>query len=187
MLSKSELRARVKEKMKNLDYSKKNIMDEKIRNNVYKIPEYIGADIIFSYVSKEKEVDTLDLIDHSMTQGKIVCVPLTKKEGNSLEARRIDTLNDLRTGNFNILEPKEGTKIVDPKEIEILFIPGLAFGTGFERLGRGGGYFDRFLLQSTGLKVGLAYEFQIFESLPIQKHDIKMDIIITDERIISHV
>jgi 5-formyltetrahydrofolate cyclo-ligase len=187
MLSKSELRAAVKEKMKNLDYSKKIIMDEKIRNNVYKLPEYMGADIIFSYVSKEKEVGTIDLINHSITHGKRVCVPLTKKEDNSLEAREIDTLNDLKTGNFNILEPNENTKIVDPKKIDILFIPGLAFSIGFERLGRGGGYFDRFLLQSSGLKVGLAYDFQIFESLPVQKHDIKMDIIITDERIISHV
>ncbi|NYT04570.1 MAG: 5-formyltetrahydrofolate cyclo-ligase [Candidatus Methanofastidiosa archaeon] len=187
MLSKSELRTTVKEKMKNLDYSKKSIMDEKIRNNVYKLPEYMDAEIIFSYVSKEKEVDTVDLINHAINNGKKVCVPLTKKEDNSLEARRIDTLNDLKTGNFSILEPKDCTKILDPKEIEILFIPGLAFGTRCERLGRGGGYFDRFLLQSTGIKVGLAYEFQIFESLPIQKHDIKMDIIITDERIISHV
>ncbi|HNR44178.1 MAG TPA: 5-formyltetrahydrofolate cyclo-ligase [Methanofastidiosum sp.] len=187
MVSKSELRARIKEEMANLDYAKKGIMDEKIRNTIYSLKEYRLANTIFTYVSKDKEVDTIDLITHSMTLGKAVCVPLTKKEDNSLEIREIEELRDLKIGNFDILEPNENTKSTNPKEIELFFIPGLAFGAGCERLGRGGGYFDRFLMNSKGLKVGLAYEFQIFDSLPVQKHDIKMDMIITNKRIISRV
>ncbi|MCC7572986.1 MAG: 5-formyltetrahydrofolate cyclo-ligase [Candidatus Methanofastidiosum sp.] len=187
MLSKSELRAAIKEQIVNLDYAKKEVMDEKIRKNIYNLNEYWVAKTIFSYVSKDKEVDTLDLINHSISLGKTVCVPLTKKENNSLEMRKIEDLMDLKIGNFNILEPNDHAKCVNSKEVEILFIPGLAFGIGRERLGRGGGYFDRFLVQSTGLKVGLAYEFQIFDSLPVQKHDIKMDMIITDKRIINCV
>ena len=187
MLSKSELRAMIKEEMANLDYAKKKIMDEKIRNNIYGLGQYCTAKTIFTYVSKDKEANTIDLITNSISLGKIVCVPLSKKNNKSLEIRKIEELKDLKLGNFNILEPNESTKIINPKEIELLFIPGLAFGTGCERLGRGGGYFDRFLLESKGLKVGLAYEFQIFKSLPIQKHDIKMDMIITDARIISCV
>ena len=186
MLSKSELRAMIKEEMANLDYVKKRIMDEKIRNNIYGLKEYCTAKTILTYVSKDKEVDTLDLITHSISLVKTICVPLTKNN-NSLEIRKIEDLMDLKVGNFNILEPNEHTRIINPNEIELLFIPGLAFGTGCERLGRGGGYFDRFLLESRGLKVGLAYEFQIFDSLPVQKHDIKMDMIITDARIISCV
>ena len=187
MLSKSELRAKIKEEMDTLDYTKKSNMDEKIRNNIYSLKEYCTAKTILTYVSKDKEVDTIDLITHSISLKKTVCVPLTKKNNNSLEIRKIEDLNDLKVGNFNILEPNEHTKIINPKEIEILFIPGLAFGRGCERLGRGGGYFDRFLLGSSGLKVGLAYEFQIFDSLPVQKHDIKMDRIITDASLISCV
>ncbi len=187
MLSKSELRAKIKEEMTNLDYAKKIIMDEKIRNNIYGLKEYCTAKTILTYVSKDKEVDTIDLITHSISLRKTVSVPLTKKNNNSLEIREIEDIKDLKVGSFNILEPNENTKIINPKQIELLFIPGLAFGTGCERLGRGGGYFDRFLLESRGLKVGLAYEFQIFDSLPIQKHDIKMDMIITDTRIISCV
>ena len=186
MLSKSELRNMIKEEMANLDYAKKRIMDEKIRNNIYGLKEYCTAKTILTYVSKDKEVDTLDLITHSISLAKTICVPLTKNN-NSLEIRKIEDLTDLKVGNFNILEPNEHTKIINPKELELLFIPGLAFGTGCERLGRGGGYFDRFLLESKGLKVGLAYEFQIFDSLPVQKHDIKMDMIVTDSRIISCV
>ncbi|HII95284.1 MAG TPA: 5-formyltetrahydrofolate cyclo-ligase [Candidatus Methanofastidiosum sp.] len=187
MVSKSELRARIKEEMANLNYAKKDIMDEKIRNSIYSLKEYRLANIIFTYVSKDKEVDTIDLISHSITLGKAVCVPLTKKDNNSLEIREIKDLVDLKIGNFDILEPNKNTKITNPEEIELLFIPGLAFGVRCERLGRGGGYFDRFLMSSRGLKVGLAYEFQIFDSLPVEKHDIKMDMIITNKRIISCV
>lgn len=187
MLSKSELRVRIKEEMANLDYVKKSIMDEKIRNNIYGLKDYCKAKTILTYVSKDKEVDTIELITHSISLRKTVCAPLTKKSNNSLEIRKIEDLKDLKVGNFNILEPNEHTKVINPKNIEILFIPGLAFGIGCERLGRGGGYFDRFLLDSNGLKVGLAYEFQVFDSLPVQKHDIKMDMIITDSRLISCV
>ncbi|MDY1590654.1 MAG: 5-formyltetrahydrofolate cyclo-ligase [Methanofastidiosum sp.] len=187
MLSKSELRSRITEEMANLDYAKKNIMDEKIRDNIYDLEEYSSAKTIFTYVSKDKEVDTIDLITHSITLGKVVCVPLTKKESNSLEIREIKDLMDLKIGNFSILEPNQNTKITNPEEIELLFIPGLAFGGRCERLGRGGGYFDRFLMSTSGLKVGLAYDFQIFDSLPIRKHDIKMDIIITNRQIINCV
>ncbi len=187
MVSKYDLRLIIKRKMENLDPSKKCIMDEKIRNNIYSLRKYFISQNIFSYVSKEKEVDTINLIDHSITIGKMVCVPLVNKEDNSLEARRINSLLDLKVGNFNILEPNENTEITNLGKIEILFIPGLAFSTECERLGRGGGYFDRFLSEATGVKIGLAYDFQIFQSLPVEKHDIKMDIIITDERIINHV
>ena len=187
MLSKSELRAKIKEEMANLDYAKKDIMDKKIRNSIYSLKEYRLANTIFTYVSKDKEVGTIDLINHSISLGKTICVPLTKIDNNSLEIREIKDLTDLKIGNFDILEPNEKTKIINPKEIELSFIPGLAFGIGCDRLGRGGGYFDRFLMSSRGLKVGLAYEFQIFDSLPVQKHDIKMDRIITTKRIINCV
>lgn len=187
MLSKSELRARIKEEMANLNYAKKDIMDEKIRSSIYSLKEYHSAKTIFTYVSKDKEVDTINLITHSITLGKKVCVPLTKKDNNSLEIREIEDLMDLKIGNFDILEPNENTKNTNPEEIELFFIPGLAFGAGCERLGRGGGYFDRFLMSSRGLKVGLAYEFQIFDSLPVQKHDVRMNMIITNKRIIHCV
>ena len=93
----------------------------------------------------------------------------------------------MEIGNFNILEPKKHTKKINHSNIDIFFIPGVAFGTKCERLGRGGGYFDRFLLGVNGLKIGLAYEFQIFDSLPTEKHVIAMDMIITEKRVITCV
>ena len=188
MSSKAEIRAIIKEKMKNLEYSSKVSMDEEIRKNIYNLREYYDSRSIFSYVSQEREVDTIYLINRSITCGKIVCVTLIVKKNSALELRIIkDFKTDLEIGNFNILEPKKHTKKIDHRNIDIFFIPGVAFGTKCERLGRGGGYFDRFLLGINSLKIGLAYEFQIFDSLPTEKHDITMDMIITEKRVITCV
>jgi 5-formyltetrahydrofolate cyclo-ligase len=118
--------------------------------------------------------------------GKIVGVPLIRSN-KELEIKKIEDMNQLKIGRYDILEPIEELKTINPNDPEILFIPGIAFGINYERLGRGGGYFDIFLPKTSGLKVGLAYEFQIFDSLPVQEHDIKMDIIVTEKRIIRHV
>ncbi len=186
MDSKAELRALIKEKYAYLDEKDKRAMDKKIRKNIYKLEEYLKAKIIFSYVSKDKEVDTLELISHSLNIGKIIGVPLIVNN-REFQTRRIQDLNQLKVGKYNILEPNKDLEIINPNKFEILFIPGLAFGIGFERLGRGGGYFDRFLSESPGIKIGLAYDFQILNSLPVLDHDVKMDIIITNERIIYRV
>ena len=183
MDSKEAIRAMIKDKFSYLNGTDKLSMDKKIRKNIYKLKEYQKANTIFSYVSKDKEVDTLKLISHSFEINKIVGVPLIK-ENHELITKKIQNLGQLNIGKFNILEPSENLKTIDPNDFEILFVPGLAFGTGFERLGRGGGYFDRFLTKSSGIKIGLAYEFQVFSSLPILDYDIKMDMIITNERII---
>lgn len=186
MASKTEIRATIKERFATLDENNKKIMDKKIIKNILNLEEYAKAKTIFSYVSKDKEVDTLELIVHSINNKKIVGVPIVK-EKYKLDSIRINSLNELKIGKYNILEPKENSEKINPKDFELLFIPGLAFGIGGERLGRGGGYFDRFLLELPGLKIGLAYEFQIFNSLPILDHDIKMDLIVTDKRILTRV
>ncbi len=187
MLSKSEIRTTVKKKMFDFDISHKMASDQKIRDNIYSLREYKMAETISSYVSKDEEVDTINIIAQSINLKKTVCVPLVIRHNSLLEMRKVQSLDDLKVGCFNILQPKENTKIVNPKDIELFFIPGIAFSEKGERIGRGGGYFDRFLSECDGPKIGLSYEFQVFDSLPVQKHDIKMDIIVTEDRVISFV
>lgn len=182
MPSKSEIRTIVKEKMFQFKNSEKIIFDQKISDKMFNLKEYKMAKTISSYVSKDKEVDTINIINKSLNIGKNVCVPLVIKNNNFLEMRKVQSINDLKTGSFNILEPKESTQVVNPKDIDIFLIPGIAFTQKGERIGRGGGYFDKFLSKCEGVKVGLAYEFQVFDWFPNQSHDIKMDILITENR-----
>lgn len=81
---------------------------------------------------------------------------------------------------FEILGPRENTQIIDP---EILLIPGLSFSPEGERLGRGKGFYDRFLENFKGIKIGLCFECQIENGIPTEEHDKKMDFIVTEKKI----
>lgn len=101
------------------------------------------------------------------------------------------SLDELETGLYGIKEPKElfrsrKDRIFDPKQIDLVIVPGLAFDINGNRLGRGKGYYDRFLrhLSPKTLKIALAFECQIFETIPRDSNDVPMDLVVTEERII---
>ena len=85
--------------------------------------------------------------------------------------------------SFGILEPSDVIEIKHPSEIDVILVPGVAFTREGGRLGMGKGYYDRFLKQCTGVKIGLAYHEQILDVIPTEAHDVDMDILITDETI----
>ena len=95
----------------------------------------------------------------------------------------INDWNDLSTGAYGILEPRE-IKIALPEDIQVAIIPGIAFDKKGYRIGYGKGYFDRLLPKMNALKIALAFDFQLLDELPREKHDVKMDMIITDKRIL---
>lgn len=89
---------------------------------------------------------------------------------------------EMRSGPFGVSEPTGFEK--DKADIQGFFVPGQAFTFQGERLGRGKGYYDRYLVDVVGIKVGVAFEEQIVEALPVEDHDVRMDFIITDQRVI---
>jgi 5-formyltetrahydrofolate cyclo-ligase len=98
-----------------------------------------------------------------------------------------DVESDCFKGRFGIWEPNaEKTVKIPIQEIEVFVIPGIAFDLQGNRIGRGKGYFDRYLagLQTFQTKIGLAFEVQLCQSLPTDKHDIKVDILVTEERVL---
>ena len=99
--------------------------------------------------------------------------------GNDLELRLFEGAEQLEQSNhFGIMEPKTG-KIVDPKEIDFAIIPGVAFDKKGNRLGRGKGYYDRLMPQFKEItRVGVGYEFQLVESVPVTQFDLPVDIVI---------
>jgi len=171
-------RKRIQMMLKNMDDDKKKDFDKDIFNHIIKLNRFIRAKDIFTYVSFNNEVNTIALINYSIKEGKNIYVPKVDISCKSLEVFNINSINQLSSGNYNILEPIDGIK-VDRVEFDILFIPGLLFTKDGFRLGRGEGYFDRFLSKVKGYKIGLCYSFQIRESLPVEKHDIQVDEVIS--------
>ena len=92
----------------------------------------------------------------------------------------ISSLNDLKTGKFGILEPNENNKIFENFERSICIIPALAVDKDLNRLGYGGGYYDRFLKNYNGIKCVVCYKENLIDKLPFNKFDIKVDLLVMD-------
>ena len=149
-----------------------------IKRNLLDMEQFQNAGVIHCYISKGSEVFTHYLMSEL---GKTWIIPCL--QNNSLKSCKFDGFQDLRKGNFGILEPKK-IEIFPEEKIELVIVPGIAFDTRGYRLGYGKGYYDRFLKNLNAIKIGLAYDFQIVNNVPEEKHDVKVDGIITEKRII---
>jgi 5-formyltetrahydrofolate cyclo-ligase len=151
------------------------------------LAEFTAATRSLIYVSKATEVDTRGLIQQLLAMGRSVCVPWfdsVKKKYVPSELR--DFVLDLMTGQFGIVEPKpEAVRPIDGDRIDAALVPGLAFDETGNRLGRGMGYFDRILQDLRGVKIALAYDFQVVSEVPTEAHDAAVDFIVTEKRVIK--
>jgi 5-formyltetrahydrofolate cyclo-ligase len=159
-----------------------------VAENLWKLPEVSEAAMLFIYVNFRSEVETMGLIRQCLARGKKVAVPLTNVAESRLHPFLInDPRLDLRPGYCNIPEPMaEKLSAVEPGGIETIILPGSAFDEQGGRLGYGGGYYDRFLLNDAPLarRIGIAFEQQIVEQLPMLPHDQYLHILVTEKRII---
>lgn len=186
MKGKSELRKEINILRKALTKDKKVEMDNIIFNNFINSKYYNNSTTIFTYVSYLNEVDTHRLIKFALNDKKVVCVPKIISKEKGMKAVVIEKFNDLKEGQYNILEPFSFDNTIDEKKIDISIIPGVAFDIYGGRVGYGGGFYDKFLIKLTdeSHKIAFSYGFQVFNEVPVEEHDIKIDGIITEEKII---
>lgn len=173
---KHKIRSHIKEKLKNHSDLEKTKKSGIIRNRLFNEEVFKEARVVMFYVSLKDEVDTLSMIDEAIEIGKRVCVPVIFKEEKRLIAGEIkDRTADLEKQHFGIYQPKTGhVKEVPLEDIDLIIVPGIAFDKNNFRLGRGHGYYDRFLcsLPDKTKTVGLAFDFQVVDHLPCDSHDI---------------
>jgi len=148
---------------------------------------YEGTSLLLTYVSFRSEADTMDLIRTALDVGKRVAVPVCVPDGKLLLPCEIHSLDELVPGTWGIPEPPEHLrKGIRTEEIDLAVVPGLAFDRHFNRLGYGGGYYDRFLpqLREDAVKIGICYDFQLVDRLPADPFDIPMDGIVTESGVL---
>ncbi len=146
------------------------------------VPEFKRADRIYTYVSMDNEIDTIMLIDYSLSIEKRVFVP--RVSGKDMEFYEISDISELSPGYMGIYEPDINGKEPDYSRTGFMCMPGLAFDRSYNRIGYGGGFYDRYLSVENKLyKAALAYEAQLLESIPAQDVDVRPDMIVTEESI----
>lgn len=180
-MGKEELRKEVKLKRQSLDKDYFTVSNGIIFNKVIGLKEYAEAESIFAYVSKEDEVDTKDIIKDALNKGKKVFVPKCIDNTNMI-ACEIRSLADLKLGMFNILEPSGEEK--HEKDFDLCIIPCVTCDRLGNRLGHGKGYYDRFLKSIKCIKVVLCYEDMIFNEVPHDESDIKMNVVISEKQVL---
>lgn len=146
------------------------------------VPEFKRADRIYTYVSMDNEIDTIMFIDYSLSLEKRVFVP--RVSGKDMEFYEISDISELNPGYMGIYEPDINGKEPDYSRTGFMCMPGLAFDRSYNRIGYGGGFYDRYLSVENKLyKAALAYEAQLLESIPAQDGDVRPDMIVTEESI----
>lgn len=159
--------------------------DEEIQLRLLQLPYFLTAESIFTYVSMEREPCTKEIIDTAFAMGKKVYVPrcLPGKE-KIMEAVEIFSWDDLQPGTLGILEPRKEIEGAKVQVFSLMIIPCVSADKRGGRLGHGAGYYDRFLEKNAGSKLCLCYASLLSEKIPMEKQDIFMDYVLTEEELI---
>ncbi|ACO04174.1 MAG TPA: 5-formyltetrahydrofolate cyclo-ligase [Persephonella sp.] len=177
------MKQRVREELlqKRRRYEKAEEDALKIKDRFLQLEEVQRANSILLYYPHKNEVNTLPIIEELLKTKKVVLLP--KVKDHDIIPIQISDLSGLKRGYAGILEPEGEAFPVE--DIDIVVVPAVAYDLRGHRLGYGKGYYDRLLKRIKGLKVGLAYDFQVVEKLPVESHDVPVDLIITPTRTIN--
>ena len=178
MLSQLEIRRKIKNKRSLLSRLEVENLSDKITKNTLTL-DLIKHQTFFVYNSFNNEVDTLKIIEFLKANNKTVLYPLII--GDNMYA--VKPLSDkFCLDKYGILVPKD-YEIVN--EVDVVIVPLIACDLSKNRIGFGKGYYDRFLAGKNAIKIGLSYDFQVLDDIPSNDWDIKLDLIVTESRIIK--
>lgn len=181
-MTKQEMRAEMAQRIKNLSPVYCCEADEGISRVILQADCYQTAQTIFCYVGTEREIDTSRLIHILLQDGKTVVLPLCREKG-VMEARQIQGMGDLVSGKYGILAPRLTCPVVEPEEIDLALVPCCTGNAQGQRLGYGGGYYDRYLPQTRCPKLLLCRHQVLRDDIPMEDHDVKMDFLVTERGI----
>lgn len=184
---KKDLRKKILNMRNNMDNGEATCKSKVIMDKLTSLQEYANSNTVFVYMSFGNEVSTLELINQMLVSKKKVVASYTDTKNTVLILSEIKNLKeDLTKNKFGYLEPIfEKIKKVEPEEIDLIIVPGVVFDKNLNRVGYGKGYYDRILnkKRKDAKAIAVAYEFQVLDQVPTEEHDIKMDMIVTEENI----
>jgi 5-formyltetrahydrofolate cyclo-ligase len=177
---KNDLRAEIMENITALPKEYTEYADRQITKNLIDLPEYKIADTVFCFVGTEHEINTKPFLLKVLADGKRLAVPLCTGKG-TMEARRIDSLEQLKRGYFGLFQPERESEIIPISEIGLSVIPCLTTDLNGNRLGYGGGYYDILFNKYSNATAAIICRRQIVkENIPIESFDRQFKITVTE-------
>ncbi len=156
---------------------------EKISRRIAESPWFRQAKNVMAYCAISPEPDLQMVLEAALEQGKTLLLPRCEADG-TMTARRIGNLEELITGAYGIREPGTEAEVFPPEKLELILTPGLAFDRRGGRLGRGKGYYDRFLPHTNAVTVGVCFGQRLLAQLPLEPHDHRVNLVVTERETI---
>ena len=146
-------------------------------------PQLQSARTILFFAPLPNEIDLWPLLEESVPAGKTVALPWFDPATQTYLARRVENpAGEIVAGKFGVREPASSCVEIPPGKFDLVLVPGVAFDLSGNRLGRGRGFYDRLLEKVSGIKCGVAYDFQLLEKIPAEPHDARVNFVLTPAR-----
>ncbi len=190
-MNKVEVRKLVLRRRESMSPGEVMCNSERVKTNLFALPIFQKSQVVMAYMSFRNEVATEQIVKQMLDQGKKVAIPSVNKEHRLMVPSLVTNIySDLVPGCYGILEPKPSSvKPVKHSDIDVVLVPGVAFDPKGNRLGYGGGYYDRFLsrCRADAVFIALCYQFQVLDDLSqiIEEHDQRVHYLVTDSEVIN--
>lgn len=184
---KSTLRTKYRHIRSSIPAEERELARAAVTERVLALDEFINCDKLFTFISSNSEISTTGIILRALSLGKTVAAPLVTGK-HDMCFIQISSLDELKNGSYNIPEPEYNEeKILTPSDKTLLLVPGFAFDGTLNRLGYGGGYYDKYMAENPSpFRVGIGFSVQYTKSLlPHDDYDVPLDILITEKEIIK--
>lgn len=182
MITKAQLRGEIEARRQALDSHWISEASQRIVERTLTLDVFKSAESVALYKAIAGEVDLERLFSACWNLGKRTCSPVFNSSRKTYELAEITAKTSYINGNYGIQEP-EDPSLVPIDDMDLIIVPGVAFDTSGNRLGRGGGYYDRLLEGFSGIKVAVTFDFQLFSKIPHESCDIPVHFIVTESKV----
>ncbi|AIS59731.1 5-formyltetrahydrofolate cyclo-ligase [Listeria ivanovii subsp. londoniensis] len=177
MSDKRLIREKVLRNLNDMDKVEHRERSIKLAEKLFELPEWKKANIIGLTLARHPEIETETIILQAKKDGKTVLIPKTYYLGRNMEFKQMDSVHPLVKSKFGILEPSDLTETVAKDKIDLLLVPGVAFNKAHFRIGFGGGFYDRFLMDFNGDTISLCF-YEQKQEFAQESHDKPVSILI---------
>jgi 5-formyltetrahydrofolate cyclo-ligase len=185
-VEKAQAREEIRRRLDGLTDAARRTASERIRGHLAALPEFQQARTVLLFAAIDDEADTWPILADALATGKTLALPKIDRKRRMVDARVVyDLEDDLAPGIFGIMQPQRG-EIVPPAAIDFILVPARGFDGAGNRLGRGGGYYDRYLAQP-GLHAalcGVGFAAQVLDGLPHTPRDLPVHLLVTEEGVL---